>query len=329
MALPITLTQPGRRSLSLNLHTSLDTTQHEENRVLIILPGVLFIAADVDESKQELNNANRESLDFARGYPLYSEMVMALARFSVEGKVAIVTGASRGIGNALARGFAASGAVVVLAARSAADLQATVLEIQSRGGKALALPTDVTDGAQVSAMAHRTRDTLGRIDVLVNCAGGTGADRSIPLLEMDEEIWDRIVDLNLKSAYLCCRAVGRVMVEQRKGSIINFSSGAGVHPVHGMTHYGAAKAGINLFTKILSMELGQYNVRVNAISPGLIDTATERKWMPPELFERYAKAVPLGRVGQPDDILGLALFLASDASAYISGAIIPVGGGPQ
>jgi len=260
---------------------------------------------------------------------LYSEVLMALPSLSVEGKVAIVTGASRGIGNALTKGFAASGASVVLVARSATELEATVREIESRGGKALAVPTDVTDAAQVSEMVRRTQDMFGRIDVLINCAGGTGADRSIPLLEMDEGIWDRIVDLNLKSAYLCCRAVGRVMVEQRKGSVINFSSGAGVHPVHGMTHYGAAKAGINLFTKILSMELGRYNVRVNAISPGLIDTATERKWMPPESFEKYAKAVPLGRVGQPDDILGLALFLASDASAYISGAIIPVGGGPQ
>jgi len=253
----------------------------------------------------------------------------AIPGSSLEGKVAIITGASRGIGNALANGFADAGAAVVLVARSPAELESTVREIESRGGEVLAVPTDVTDGAQVSQMVRRAMDAFGRIDVLINCAGGTGADRSIPLTDMDEAIWDRIVDLNLKSVYLCCRAVGKIMAEQKSGSIVNFSSGAAVHPVWGMTHYGSAKSGIVQLTRVLAVELGPYNVRVNAISPGLIDTATERKWMPPEVFEKYAKAVPLGRVGQPEDILGTALYLASDASAYVSGVVIAVGGGPQ
>ncbi len=257
------------------------------------------------------------------------DQTLSLPSFSVEGKVTIVTGASRGIGNALARGFAASGAPVVLAARSAAVLDSAVREIESRGGKAVAVPTDVTDEVQVSRMVRRTQDVFGCIDVLINCAGGAGADRSIPILEMDVEVWKRIVDLNLKGAHLSCRAVAKVMADQRRGSIVNFSSGTGVRPVHGMTHYGSAKAGINQLTKMLAVELGCYNIRVNAISPGLIDTETERKYMPPVSFEKYSKAVPLGRVGQPGDILGLALFLASDASTYISGAIIPVSGGPQ
>jgi 3-oxoacyl-[acyl-carrier protein] reductase len=257
------------------------------------------------------------------------DQTVPLPSFSVEGKVAVITGASRGIGNALAKGFAASGAAVVLAARSRADLEATARELASHGGKALAIATDVTDEAQVAEMVRRTQDVFGRIDVLINCAGGTEVDRSIPIIEMGEEIWERIVDLNLKSTYLCCRAVAKVMVGQKRGSIVNFSSGTGIHPVYGMTHYGPAKAGINQLTRTLSVELGPYNIRVNAISPGLIDTATERKFMPPASFEKYSKAVPLGRVGQPSDILGLALFLASDASAYISGAIIPVSGGPQ
>jgi len=257
------------------------------------------------------------------------DQTLSLPSFSVEGRVTIITGASRGIGNALARGFAASGAAVVLVARSASDLDAAVRELESHGGRALAVPTDVTDEAQVSEMVRRAQDAFGRIDVLINCAGGTGADRSIPALEMDVGVWKRIMDLNLKSAYLCCQAAGRVMADQRRGSMINFSSGTGVHPVHGMTHYGPAKAGINQLTRMLSVELGCYNIRVNAISPGLIDTETERKYMPPASFEKYCRAVPLGRVGQPSDILGLALFLASDASAYISGAIIPVSGGPQ
>jgi NAD(P)-dependent dehydrogenase (short-subunit alcohol dehydrogenase family) len=119
------------------------------------------------------------------------------------------------------------------------------------------------------------------------------------------------------------------MADQMRGSIINFSSGTGVRPVHGMTHYGSAKAGVSHLTRMLAVELGRYNIRVNAISPGLIDTETERRYMPAATFEKYSQVVPLGRVGQPGDILGLALFLASDASAYISGAVIPVSGGPQ
>ncbi len=248
---------------------------------------------------------------------------------SLEGKVAIITGASHGIGNALAKGFVDAGAAIVLAARSIAELELTVREIESRGGEVLAVPTDVTDGAQVSEMVRKATEAFGRIDVLINCAGGTGADRSIPLLNMDESVWDRIVNLNLKSVYLCCRAAGKVMAEQKSGSIINFSSGAAIHPVYGMTHYGSAKAGVIQLTRVLAVELGPCKVRVNAISPGLIATDTERKWMPPEMFEKYVSTVPLGRVGQPEDILGTALYLASDASAYVSGAVIPVGGEPQ
>ena len=119
------------------------------------------------------------------------------------------------------------------------------------------------------------------------------------------------------------------MVEQKSGSIINFSSGAAMAALPGMIHYCSAKIGVNQFTKVLAAEWGRYNVRVNAISPGLIDTPSERQFMPPAHFERYTKAIPLGRVGQPEDILGTALFLASEASAYVSGVIVPVSGGPQ
>lgn len=254
---------------------------------------------------------------------------MSAPDWHLEGKVALITGASRGIGNALARGFAEAGASVGLAARSAAELEATVGEIESRGGKALALPTDVTVAAQVSEMARKALKAFGRIDVLVNCAGGSGADRSIPLLTMEEEVWDRIVNLNLKSVYLCCRAVGKMMADQRSGSIINFSSGAAFQPVWGMTHYGAAKAGVIQLTRILAVELGRYNVRVNAVSPGLIATETERRFMPPEQLEKYVKMIPLGRAGQPEDILGTVLFLASEASGWVNGAVVAVGGGPQ
>ena len=254
---------------------------------------------------------------------------MSTFDLTLDGKVAIITGSSQGIGRGLATGFAAAGASVVLVARSADRLEECANEIEMAGGEALVVPADVTNSSQVSQMVQKTLETFGRIDVLVNCAGGSGEHRFIPMLEMNEDIWDAIVDLNLKSVFLCCREVGKVMTEQKNGSIINFSSGAATQPVANMTHYCAAKAGINQLTRVLAVELGPYNVRVNAISPGLTATPSEEKFMPPDLMEKYAKMIPLGRVGQPEDILGAALFLASGASEYITGTIIPVGGGPQ
>lgn len=246
--------------------------------------------------------------------------------FSIRGKVAVITGSSKGIGRTLALGFAKSGASVALVARTVAELDAVASEIKAQGGKALVVPTDVTKSAQVSQMVQKTAKEFGRIEVLVNCAGG---GIFVPLLDMSEESWDNIVDFNLKSVYLCCRAVGKVMVEQKSGSIINFSSGAAVAPTAGLIHYCAAKAGVDQFTRTLAAEWGAFNVRVNAISPGLINTQHNRDVMGASMLEQYAKAIPLGRIGQPDDILGLAIFLASEASAFITGAIIPVSGGPQ
>lgn len=254
---------------------------------------------------------------------------MSQPNLSLEGKTAIITGAGKGIGRILAAGFAQAGASVVLVSRTASDLDSLAQEIRSRNGEALPFPADITEAEQVSHMVGATQKEFGRIDVLVNCAGGAGARPFIPLLEMEEKDWDRVLNLNLRAVYLCCRAAGRVMAEQRSGSIINVSSGAGTAPVPGETHYGAAKAGVNQLTRVLAVELGKYQVRVNAISPGLIATRTSRDFLSPEVFEIYAKAIPLGRAGEPEDILGLALFLASEASGYISGTIIPVGGGPQ
>ncbi len=251
---------------------------------------------------------------------------MDLPVFSVKGKVAIITGSSKGIGRTLALGFARSGASVVLAARTATDLETVAGEIKAHGGRTMVIPTDVTREAQVRQMVERTVKEFGHVDVLVNCAGG---GRYVPLAEMSEEAWDEMLDCNLKSVYLCCRAVGRVMVAQRTGSIINFSSGSAVAPVPRLVHYCAAKAGVDQFTRTLAAEWGPFNVRVNAISPGLINTQHNVDVMGASAVERYAKAIPIGRIGQPEDILGLAIFLASEASAFITGAVIPVSGGPQ
>ncbi len=252
-----------------------------------------------------------------------------IPKCSVKGKVAIITGSSQGIGNTLAKAFAEAGASVVLVARRASLLEDTVTEIKANGGKALASPADIIHGSQVSQVVKQTIDVFSRIDVLINCAGGTAADRFIPLIDMEEDVWDRIVDLNLRATYLFCRAVGPVMVDQKNGSVINFSAGASTVPVSGLTHYCAAKAGINHFTRTLAVEWGRHNIRVNAISPGLTDTPGERDHMPPDLWEQYSRLIPMGRTGQPQDMIGTALFLASESSAFVNGVIIPVGGGPQ
>jgi NAD(P)-dependent dehydrogenase (short-subunit alcohol dehydrogenase family) len=247
----------------------------------------------------------------------------------LKGKTAIITGASQGIGKAVATGFAQAGCNVALVARSESRLKSFAQEIISRGGKALAVPTDVTDSISVSKMVDRTVEAFGQIDILVNCVGGAGKNPMVPLLEMTEETWDEIQDRNLKSVYLCCKIAGKVMTLQKRGSIINFSSGAATQPTPAHTHYCAAKAGVNQFTRTLAVEWGHFNIRVNAISPGLTDTEYIKENLPQSVVEKYSKMIPLGRIGQPEDMVGIAVCLASDASSFISGVIIPVSGGPQ
>jgi NAD(P)-dependent dehydrogenase (short-subunit alcohol dehydrogenase family) len=254
---------------------------------------------------------------------------MSIPSFSVEGKVTIVTGASRGIGKALARGFAEAGAWVALAARTVSELEATAQEIQAKGGKAIVVPTDVTQQGQLNAMVERTVQEWGRIDVLLNVAGGAGDIWVVPALEMAEEYYEELHQRNLKSVFLCSQAVARVMVEQRKGSIINISSLSGTKPVALEAVVGAFKAGVNQMTKALAVAWAPYNVRVNAIAPGLTLTDRVKKKLSPELIDRFSQDIPLKRAAQPEDHLGLAIFLASDASAFITGTIIPSDGGPQ
>jgi NAD(P)-dependent dehydrogenase (short-subunit alcohol dehydrogenase family) len=249
---------------------------------------------------------------------------MTVPNFSLQGKVAIITGASGGVGRALSNGFAESGASLVLAARRLTPLQAVADEIGVQGGKALAVPTDITDSVQVSKMVEMAMKEFGRLDILVNCAGGGPRE---PTLNITEESWDKTVDFNLKGAFLCSQAAGRVMIEQRSGSIITFSTTAAQLPAAGESHYTAAKAGVIHLTRVLAAEWGRYNVRVNCISPGLIDDEHGRAVMGAE-FEKYARRTSLGRAASPEDILGVAIFLASGAASYITGVIMNVNGGP-
>ncbi len=252
---------------------------------------------------------------------------MSLSVFSLEGKVSIVTGAGRGIGKAIALGLADAGADVVVAARTASDIDATVGEIIAKGKKALAVPTDVRLSDPVTNLAEKTIAQFGRIDILVNNAGGTFA---APTMELSEGGWDAIVRENLKSVFLCSKAAAKVMISQGKGSIISIASVAGLRAYLNNAAYGAAKAGIINFTKTLAIGLAPHNIRVNAIAPGFIATHGAlqfQKDIPTERMQRRLASTPLGRFGQPEEIVGGVIYLASDASSYVTGQTLVIDGG--
>lgn len=246
--------------------------------------------------------------------------------FDLHEQVAIVTGSGKGIGRALALGLAQAGARVVVVARTPADIAAVVQEIESGGKMAMGIPTDVTVRSQVEEMAQKTRERFGRIDILVNNVGG-GA--YCPVLEMEEDAWDTMLNRNLKSVYLCSRAVGRLMVQQKKGCIINLSSGVALGPRVGLAHYGAAKVAVHALSQALALEWGPYNVRVNVLVPGTTETPLTKRYFAErteDLRDTLAR-IPLGRLGQPEDYVGTVIYLASDAAAYVTGAIICARGG--
>ncbi len=254
---------------------------------------------------------------------------MALPNFSVKDKVTIVTGASRGIGKSLAIGFAEAGARVALVARTVSELEATAREIRAKGGTVIVIPTDVTDRQQLEEMVQKTKKEFGRIDVLLNVAGGAGDVYVLPPLDMPEEHYDELHGRNYRAVFFCNQAVARVMIEQKSGSIINISSLSGTKPVAYEAVVGGFKAAVNQMTKALALAWGPDNVRVNAIAPGITLTDRVKKKLGPEFIENFSQGIPLRRPAQPEDHLGPALFLASEASAYITGMVIPSDGGPQ
>ena len=251
-----------------------------------------------------------------------------MSRFDLTGKVAIVTGGGVGIGHAIALEFARVGADVVIASRKFPNLEKTADEISSLGRRSLAIATDVRMPEQVDNMVSRTIDEFGRIDILVNNAGATFL---CPVEKMSPNAWDTIIAINLKGTFLCSAAVGKVMIQQKRGKIINLSSIVALDGAPGMAHYGAAKAGIINFTKSLAVEWAKYNIYVNAIAPGLIETEGGKTQMEftPEVERERLKHVPLGRYGQPEEIADTAIFLASDASSFLTGETIVVRGGPN
>jgi 3-oxoacyl-[acyl-carrier protein] reductase len=238
--------------------------------------------------------------------------------------VAIVTGAGQGIGRAIAIGFGMRNDAVVIADINGSNARKVQTEIQNRGKKPLALEVDVSSESSVARMVERTLEEFGTIDVLVNDAGIYPA---APIEDLTAELWDRVIGTNLTGAFLCSRAAVSVMLGKSNGRIINISSGTGFRGARNASHYAASKAGIIGFTKALALELAPSGITVNAVCPGLADTAQPRGHMTDE--ELYAKKerVPLGRIANPEDIVGPVLFLASDKARQITGQTIFVNGG--
>jgi NAD(P)-dependent dehydrogenase (short-subunit alcohol dehydrogenase family) len=246
--------------------------------------------------------------------------------FSLKGKVAIVTGGSRGIGRAIALTYAEAGADVCIASRTAEDLEKVAEEIRVLGRKALVVPTNVALKADVDNMVEQTIKEFSTVDILVNNAG---MNIMVPLMELREDGWDKVMNNNLKSGYLCSQAAAtKCMIEKKSGVIINVSSIAGRFPIYQLGAYSVAKAGVVMLTRVLSWELAQHGIRVNGIGPGLIHTDLGDPVMNAPALDLWVKmGVPMKRMGEPEEIVGAALYLASDASSYMSGQTMYVDGG--
>ncbi len=247
---------------------------------------------------------------------------------NLKGKVALITGARRGMGKADALLLSKMGAKVALADISLEECEIVVDEIKKQGGEALAIKCDVSNKKEVEGMVKKTVEKFGKLDILVNNAG---ICQFKPFLEMTEEEWDKTLDINLKGYFLCAQAAAKEMLKQKSGAIVNIASvvmGQMGKGMAGLAHYSASKGGIAALTKTLALELAQYNIRVNAIAPGAIDTpmASSTK-SDPKILEGFMAMIPLHRMGTADEIAKAVVFLASDAASYITGSIVVVDGG--
>jgi 3-oxoacyl-[acyl-carrier protein] reductase len=241
----------------------------------------------------------------------------------LDGKVAIVTGAARGIGRGIAEAFVREGAAVAVADRDQAGAEALAESFGSAGGRAAAIGVDVSKPDEVERMVARTKEELGGLHILVNNAG---IDTVSKLVDMPLEQWQEMIDVNLTSVFLCTKAALPTMIEQRWGRIISIGSQLGLKGADTMVHYCAAKAGVHGFTRALAYELAPYDITVNAIAPGAIETDLLRS-IPQDWLDRKKAEVPLGRFGKVEEIAPTAVLLVSDGGAYYTGATMNVSGG--
>lgn len=244
----------------------------------------------------------------------------------LKGRVAIITGAGSGNGRGIALRFSEEGVRIVAADVDPESARETANLVEDAGGEAFAVRADVSRREQVSAMVEAATEQFGAIDILVNNAG---VETLVPLLDLEESEWDRIVDTNLKGAFLCAQIAARAMVSARTpGAIVNIASINAKIALAGQAHYTSSKGGLIMLTKSMALDLAPHGIRVNAIGPGVIETRmTERSLSDPERRAMLLSKVPLGRVGQPRDVANAALFLASDEASYITGTTLYVDGG--
>jgi len=246
--------------------------------------------------------------------------------FDLTDRVAIITGGSRGIGEAIAIALSEFGAKVVLASRKIEGLNAVKEKIEAQGRQAHCIPAHMGDLDSLQAVVDGTLDVYGTIDILVNNA----ATNPIfgPVTEAETAAWDKIMDVNLKGIFHLTKAVGKVMIEKGKGAIVNISTEAAVRPAPFLGIYSISKAGVDMATKVFAQEWGSFGVRVNGIAPGLVQTRfSQALWANEEILKQALSRVPLGRMAQPSEIAGLAVFLASDAASFITGQTVLVDGG--
>ena len=239
----------------------------------------------------------------------------------LSGKVVVVTGAGKGIGEALARRFGDAGCRVIVNDVDSASATTVAAAIEADGGQASAAPADVSDAGQVDSIFDKALDEYGTVDVLVNNAGLVGP--MLHFFEADEAWWRRIIDVNLTGHFLCCHRAAKIMAKAGGGSIINMSSGGATRAHRSFTAYDASKGGIEALTRAMALDLGPYTIRVNALMPGSIDTVG----LDDEARRLRGENIPAGRIGDPYDMTGPALFLASEDASYVTGDVIRVDGG--
>jgi len=259
---------------------------------------------------------------------------MGALSLSLEDKVALVTGGRRGIGKAIALTFAEAGADVAVSdcVIDDGELKAVAEQITKLGQRALVIKADISQKKDVENMVRLMMDKFGGVDILVNNAGIV---LPVPVLEVTEVLevpddnWNRMIDVNLKGCYLCSQAIGKIMVKQKQGNIVNIASVSGLHVANTLNVvYNITKAGVIMLTRTLAKELAAYNIRANAIAPGGVRTDLLKPvWTNPEYLKRVEASIPMKRIAEPVEIANVALFLASDASSYITGQVIPVDGG--
>jgi dehydrogenase/reductase SDR family member 4 len=254
---------------------------------------------------------------------------MEIPDFRLDGRVAVVTGASRGIGRAIALGLARAGAHVAISARKAPDLEAVAHEVAAVGRRALPIAGHMARHADIDRLFDATLAEFGRVDVLVNNAATNPVFG--PLIEIEEEAWDKIMALNVKGYLFTAQRAAKAMLATgagAKGAIVNVSSTGGVRASAGLGAYSVSKASVIMLTRVLAKELAPFRIRVNAIAPALIETKfSEALWKTPEILEQYLKTTPMGRTGQPEEMAGAVVYLCSDAASYVTGQVLVLDGG--